>query len=228
MKKLKNLYPQTLASQEELLDVEINYLNKIIDAEKREKWAALLEKEGIGRQEIRNQKAFSFNALLRVAAIALLLVGAWWAYTHTIERPKKLVAVYLESPFVFNDGKTRSEGMVEVIRAKAYKDYEYGEYEKVAAQLSPIVANGQGDAMDQFLLGLCYLQGKDKKPELAVKHLLEAQKIGGAYKDETSLYLGMAYILLGEKEKANIMLQSVMDSPSSREQARETARSLLR
>lgn len=238
MKNILKKYKNNELSDDELSPEESYHIKKMLDTERATRWSQQLASQGVrkNQQPAQPKKLFVFiRPLMRVAAVLFVCAASWLFYINYSKQktnPHELAYVLLEEPFHLTSANTRSNAndndeKVATLRQKAYETYQQGKFDDAIRAMQAVVeTTSQPNASDHFLMGLSYLQKTEKQANKALEHLLAAQRMGGSYKDEINLYLGITYTLLGDASRADAALKAVVESPSSREKLVQKAKEL--
>ena len=159
-------------------------------------------------------------SVLFIAAISIWLL---WAKSPE-SQAQQLAATYLEKPFPLDQGTTRGDKATNVTRGRALEAFNNRQYEKAVQYLQLVEAEGNARTPDFFQLGLCLMYQKKPDYRSALNAFVAARQSDLAvYKDEINWFSGLCYMMLNDKQNAEIMLQRVLDSPSSRNRAQVEA-----
>jgi len=194
--------------------------------QKKTDWENLLAQKGITRTPQVAQTVFLWRAL----AAALLLVAAataWFLWGPPATAPaQRLAANYLEQPFLLDQGTTRGEKATDINRGRALEAFNNRQYEKALQYLQRVEAGAQAKAPDFFQMGLCLMYQSKPDYRAALNAFAAARKSDPeVYTDEINWFSGLCFLLLHDNKNAEVALQQVTDSPSSRN--REAAEKLL-
>lgn len=218
----KNLREQ-LRSQplpdDDLSEKEQQLLQHLLDKELEQKWAATLAGKGVHRAS----PGFSLRRFRPwLAAAAILLVGAfgWWLWISQQPTAQRMASAYLEQPFALNEALRDGQNGSNPQRTQSLQAYRDGNYRQSLALITPLLPENR--AGDYFLAGLSSLYLADYNN--AAGYFQRAQSIEpAAYSDEINWYLGIAYVMLEEEDRAAAALDKVIKSGSSRNKAQAKA-----
>lgn len=188
-------------------------LKKAIRAQIREELkadleAAEVEVSGTGG----GAKVISLKKIIWVAAaVALLLVGVWFALQNNpAKNSTELYAQYYE-PFdnvILPVNRSNSNVPKENILQQAFVSYENGAYteaEKLFTQLPDSLARTPDI---QFYQGLVLLEnGKNKEGQTILEKLILQSDF--QFQKQAEWYLALAYLKTGEREKTNVLLEKI-------------------
>jgi len=197
--------------EDELTEAEQQLLRAVLDQELQAKWAQALAEKGVHREvsggKIRNLRPW----LAAAAAIVLLCIAGWWLWSITTPNALQLANQGVEQlpdlGSAFQRGETISESEQ---RKKNYNYYQSGNFQTALDGIALAINKGTANVNDYILAGFCNL--KLSKPDAAAGFLLEARRLDdtGDYADDLRWYLGLAYTLNGEKEKALVELRPLV------------------
>ena len=197
------------------------------DRQKKSAWQQLLAERGITRTP-KVARQYPLWRLLAAASVLLVAaVAVWSIWPRPLAGPaQRLAANYLEQPFRLDQGASRGEKAMDINRGRALEAFNNGQYEKAVQYLQLVEAGGQAKAADFFQLGLCLMYQHKPDYRGALNAFSAARQSDPAvYTDEINWFSGLCYLMLEDNRNAEIALQRVIDSPSSRN--REAASELL-
>lgn len=210
----EQLQNQTLP-EDELSDLEQQLLRQMLDRQLAKEWNQELEKQGIVRMA--PTRSIRARLIPWMAAAAVILIGAFgWLWLMQAPAPQRMAAQYLEQPFAWSGSNRDGDVNNDPERSRSLFAYQKGDYQTALNAISPLLALGQAE--DLFLAGLCYQNLSRHKEAVS---MLEKARTADAnfYRDEINWFLGLNYVMLGDKENARSALQRVVDSNSSRNKA---------
>ena len=145
------------------------------------------------------------------ASIALLLGVGWFTFQPsepTIH--EKLFAEYFEPyPAIGNSrGESHSE-----FKESAFENYLVEDYEAAIPKFKFL--SERGDSLSLFYLGVAQLGKKDSRK--ATQTFLKFQKEFAFFEDEVNWYLGLAYLMESDHDKAKSQLKKISNHFKSKQ-----------
>jgi len=202
-------------------------INAKFDTERKQKYARMMESEGIYREK-KQAKRVSMKAILSIAAsVLILLLAGWLVWQPSQAESQQLAAQYLETPFNLKEGGTRGLASVEKNRGKALEAYNNQQYEKSIEYLQNIEIQEEAKAADYFQMGLCLIYQENPNYKNALQLFDRVKNIDDlSFRDERIWFSALCWMMLEEDNKAKQLLKQVAESPSNRKS--DAAKKLLK
>lgn len=167
--------------------------------------AALAEKLDSFHADLTEQKEFKPIRSIRPlwfwsGAASLFLVmtaGIWWIIGQESPEEKRYQAYFSADPGLVTS--MASEGNYEFDRAMV--DYKDGNYANAISRWEKLLVEKPKNDTLNYFLGTALLSAKQDRKSVDFLELVAKDSSSGFYSD-ANWYLGLAYLKLGEKEKA--------------------------
>ena len=194
----------------------------------RARISSMFEKEETGKPE-KERKSFRMPHAVRVAVASLaafMIFGTGlYIYTHRTIPADKLFEMYYE-PYDGLMNVRSSNSQVADLLVTAMQKYENREFESALLLFETVLATDMNNITSRFYSGISYME--TERFNVAEKSFTGViDHNDNLFIEHAEWYLGLCYLMTGEKEKAQELLKSIAGSDGyySRS-ARQLARKL--
>lgn len=217
MKDLQK-YTDGNMTPEELDDFSGKFLKAKFDHDRKKRWSKALKNKHDVERLATTQKGkggvrrlYFLLPIMAAAAIALLVVFNPGIFSLESNTPGQLAEAYMEDSFLASQEITKGTEDIEQAKLKAHTFYNNKKFSEAIQQFEILPDSVQSDKVTQFFLGMSYLYNEEYAD--AVSSFEQAQTIANdsRFEQELQWYLSIAYIKAGDRIKAEILLQKIID-----------------
>ncbi|MCB0835251.1 MAG: hypothetical protein KDD99_01215 [Bacteroidetes bacterium] len=158
--------------------------------------------------------------LLSAAAVLILLLVAFWGNLFSPSySPEELFAQNFEPLQIDTDRNVSASSKINSIWREAGNFYTIGEFDQAIMLMEEVVEDSlfKSQAQPHFYLGMSYLQtyqkSENQDQSILQKAVEQFEKISeeSVYREKAEWYQALAYLGMGNKEAAKVLLKKMMD-----------------
>lgn len=147
--------------------------------------------------------------MLRVAAVFLIALGAWFTYQYTNISSEK---IYTEIYQAYNVNTDRA-AIGEIVTHQMVEQFKAGDFPAVIKTYQGIPATNN---REKFLTAIAFQEtGNYSKAVPLLEQLIKEneEKQSRLYQDEAEFYLGLNYLKIKNNDAANRLFKKIHDDP---------------
>ena len=222
MKDLLKKYQNNELNAADTEGVEKRLVEQVVEREMRQKWGALLKKEGIDRStaplssvsddavkpvKMTAQRSTMRRTIMGIAATLLLLVGFWWWNMDT-KTALDLTEIALKNERFAAPSVRMGQNDDLKNWADAKNAYRDGQFDKAVTLIEAIPTP---TVEQQFYVSLSHLYAEKpdfEKAALGFKYIIENGQ--GNFEAESQWFFALSCIKLGRKDEAKRSLETLL------------------
>lgn len=189
------------------------FLRAKFDRDRKRKWGKILaEEHGVNPTDDKRPPAKTRKMILWIGAVAAAILFMLVITPSVIEYPnqsyQQLAENYLDDQVFPNLEVTKGDLKKQQLKVEAAYAYGENDFATAIEKYEEIVEMGEADDYVTFFLGLSYLYNKNYNRAIVYLNK-NVEKESGSYKQEAGWFVSLAYIKIGEPDKAKPVLEEV-------------------